>query len=71
MKTLTTLLAAATLTTLSFGAFANDYISATGSTLDSAESHIAAKAEALGASGYHITSARTHHGVYMTAKLDK
>lgn len=71
MKTLTTLVAAATLSALSFGAFAADMVSATGSTLDGAQASIAAQAKAQGASSYTITSARTDNGVYMTAQLHK
>lgn len=71
MKTLTTLVAAATLSALSFGAFAADMVSATGSTLDSAQARIAQQAKAAGASSYTITSARTDNGVYMTAELNK
>ncbi|WP_313590900.1 DUF1471 domain-containing protein [Pantoea septica] len=56
---------------MSFGSFAAQSISAHGSTLDSAEAHIAAKAQAEGASGYKITSARADNGVYMTAELYK
>ncbi len=70
MKILTTLATAAVFSALSFGASA-EMISATGSTLDSAQSHIAAQAKAAGASSYTITSARTDNGVYMTAELDK
>ena len=67
MKMLTTIAAAAVFSALSFGASA-EMISATGSTLDSAQSQIAAHAKAAGASSYTITSARTHNGVYMTAE---
>ncbi len=70
MKIMTTLFAAAALSALSFGAFAQS-VSATGSTLDSAEAHIAAKAKAAGASSYTITSALDNNGVYMTAELHK
>ncbi|GAA0483490.1 MULTISPECIES: YdgH/BhsA/McbA-like domain containing protein [Tatumella] len=70
MKTMTALVAAAILSALSFGAFAES-VSASGSTLDSAEAHIAAQAKAAGASSYSITSARDDNGVYMTAELNK
>ncbi|GAA0483496.1 MULTISPECIES: YdgH/BhsA/McbA-like domain containing protein [Tatumella] len=70
MKTMTALFTAAMLSALSFGAFAES-VSATGSTLDSAEAHIAAQAKAAGASSYSITSARDDNGVYMTAELNK
>ncbi|KFD22307.1 MULTISPECIES: YdgH/BhsA/McbA-like domain containing protein [Tatumella] len=70
MKILTTIATAAVFSALSFGASA-EMISATGSTLDSAQAHIAAQAKADGASSYTITSARTDNGVYMTAELNK
>lgn len=73
MKTMKTLSIAAVtaLSMVSFGSFAAQAISAHGSTLDSAEAHIAAKAKAAGADNYKITSARTDNGVYMTAELYK
>jgi len=73
MKNVKTLALAtvAALSMISFGSFAAESISAHGSTLDSAEAHIAAKAQAEGASGYKITSARAEDGVYMTAELYK
>ena len=70
MKTIATLFTVAALSALSFGASA-EMISATGSTLDSTQSQIAAQAKAAGASSYTITSARTHNGVYMTAEINK
>ena len=70
MKTMTTLIAAAALSALSFGAFAES-VSATGSTLDGAQAQIAAKAKAAGASSYTITSAVNNNRVYMTAELNK
>ena len=70
MKMLTTIATAAVFSALSFGASA-EMVSATGSTLDSAQSQIAAQAKAAGASSYTITSARTENGVYMTAELNK
>jgi len=73
MKNVKTLAIAtvAALSMISFGSFAAQSISAHGSTLDSAEAHIAAQAQAEGASGYKITSARADNGVYMTAELYK
>ncbi|RPD96828.1 DUF1471 domain-containing protein [Candidatus Pantoea deserta] len=70
VKTLT-LAAVAALSLMSFGSFAAESISAHGSTLDSAEAHIAAKAQAEGANSYKITSARADNGVYMTAEIYK
>ncbi|SFN05034.1 Protein of unknown function [Izhakiella capsodis] len=63
--------AIAALSLISFGSYAGQSVSARGSTLDSAEAHIAAKAKAAGAESYRITSARVDNGVYMTAELDK
>lgn len=63
--------AVAALSAISFSSVAAQSISAHGSTLDSAEAHIAAKAQAEGASSYKITSARADNGVYMTAELYK
>ncbi|WP_158783780.1 YdgH/BhsA/McbA-like domain containing protein [Pantoea sp. BAV 3049] len=73
MKNIKTLsiAAVAALSMISFGSFAAESISAHGSTLDSAQSHIAAKAKAAGADSYKITSARTDNGVYMTAEIYK
>ncbi|MGE9553700.1 YdgH/BhsA/McbA-like domain containing protein [Erwinia amylovora] len=73
MKNIKTLSIAtvAALSIVSFGSFAAESISAHGSTLDSAQSHIAAKAKAAGADSYKITSARADNGVYMTAEIDK
>ena len=55
----------------SFGSFAAQTVSATASTLDSAEAKIAAKAEQAGASSYKITQAFTGNRVHMTAELNK
>lgn len=73
MKTIKTLIiaAVATLSLISFGSVAAESISAHGSTLDSAQSQIAAKAKAAGATSYKITSARADNGVYMTAEIYK
>ncbi|MFU9136313.1 MULTISPECIES: YdgH/BhsA/McbA-like domain containing protein [unclassified Erwinia] len=73
MKTIKTLsiAAVAALSMISFGSFAAQSISAHGSTLDSAQAHIAAQAKAAGASSYKITSARAEDGVYMTAEIYK
>lgn len=70
MKTLT-IAAVAALSMISFGSFAAESISAHGSTLDSAQSRIAAKAKAAGADSYTITSARAENGVYMTATINR
>ncbi|WP_294910111.1 YdgH/BhsA/McbA-like domain containing protein [Tatumella sp. UBA2305] len=70
MKTMTALIAAAALSALSFGAFAES-VSATSSTLDGAQAKIAAKAKAAGASSYTITSAVNNNRVYMSAELNK
>ncbi|MCS3432779.1 DUF1471 domain-containing protein [Klebsiella sp. BIGb0407] len=69
MKTIKTFVAIAAISMMSFGAFAQS-ITATGSTLDSAEAKIAAKASEQG-SGYTITSAIVNDRVHMTARLDK
>jgi len=69
MKSIKTFVAVAALSMMSFGAFAQG-ISATASTLDSAEAKIAAQAAELGAS-YKITGAQYNNGVHMTAELSK
>jgi hypothetical protein len=46
-------------------------VTATGSTLESAEANIAAQAERAGASDYKITQAYTGNRVHMTAELLK
>ncbi|WP_417903542.1 YdgH/BhsA/McbA-like domain containing protein [Chania multitudinisentens] len=55
------------MTAMSSSAFAQS-ISATGSTLASAEAKIAAQAQKAGAA-YKITSAQMNNQVYMTAEL--
>lgn len=54
-----------------FGSFAAETVTATASTLDSAEAKIAAKAEQAGASSYKIIHAFTGNRVHMTAELNK
>ncbi|MEN4610075.1 YdgH/BhsA/McbA-like domain containing protein [Pantoea agglomerans] len=61
--------ALATLSLISFGSFAES-ISVTSSTLDGAESKIAAQAKEQGAQ-YKITEANTNNRVHMTAELYK
>jgi Protein of unknown function (DUF1471). len=56
MKSIKTFVAVIALSA-SFGSFAAQTVSATASTLDSAEAKIAAKAEQAGASSYKITQA--------------
>lgn len=70
MKSIKTFAAIIVLSTVSFASFAQS-VSATGSTLDSAEAKIAAQAEQAGASSYKITGANSNNGVYMTAELIK
>lgn len=69
MKTINTLVTAAALSVLSFGAFAQS-VTATASTLDDAEAIVAAQAQKAGAS-YKITEANVNNGVHMTAELTK
>ncbi|ARD62282.1 MULTISPECIES: DUF1471 domain-containing protein [Kosakonia] len=69
MKTFNTIAIAAALSALSFGAFAQT-VTATGRTLDDAESVIAAQAQKEGAS-YKIIEANTNNNVHMTAELTK
>ncbi|ARF48468.1 MULTISPECIES: DUF1471 domain-containing protein [Pantoea] len=69
MKTIKTFAALIALTILPAAAFAQT-VTATGSTLDSAEAKIAAQAQDAGAS-YKITEANTNNGVHMTAELYK
>lgn len=69
MKTIKTLVAAAALSVISFGAFAQS-VTATASTIDGAEAKIAAQAEKAGAS-YKITEANVNNNVHMTAELTK
>lgn len=70
MKSIKTFVAIIALSA-SFGSFAAQTVSATASTLDSAEAKIAAKAEQAGASSYKITQAFTGNRVHMTAELNK
>ncbi|WP_437614221.1 YdgH/BhsA/McbA-like domain containing protein [Erwinia sp. V71] len=70
MKSIKTFVAVSVLSLISFGSFAQT-ISATGRSLDDAESVIAAKAQAEGASGYRVISAQANNLVYMTAELTK
>ncbi|MGE1070051.1 YdgH/BhsA/McbA-like domain containing protein [Pantoea agglomerans] len=68
VKTLS-IAALATLSLISFGSFAES-VSVTSSTLDGAESKIAAQAQEQGAQ-YKITEANTNNRVHMTAELYK
>ena len=78
--------AAVALTTLSFGAFAAESLTAAqansmnkigvvsaegATTLDGLEARLAAKAEAAGATGYTITSANTNNKLSGTAVIYK
>ena len=69
MKSIKTFVAVIALAT-SFGSFAAQTVTATGSTLESAEAKIAAQAAEQGAS-YKITSAQFNNRVHMTAELTK
>ncbi|WP_058913412.1 DUF1471 domain-containing protein [Entomohabitans teleogrylli] len=70
MNTIKTFALAATLSALSFGAFAES-VTATADTLDEAEAKIAVQAQAAGADSYQITEAYTGNRVHMTAELTK
>ncbi|WP_281549820.1 DUF1471 domain-containing protein [Kluyvera cryocrescens] len=70
MKTLTAIFAASLLTVATFSASAQS-VTASGSTLDSAEAAIAQKAKKMNASEYKITSARMGNTVTMSAELYK
>lgn len=70
MKNLTAIFAASLLSVAAFNASAQS-VTATGSTLDTAEAAIAQKAKALNASDYKITSARMGNTVTMSAELYK
>lgn len=70
MKTLTAIFAASLLSVAAFNASAQS-VTATGSTLDTAEAAIAQKAKAMNASDYKITSARMGNTVTMSAELYK
>lgn len=70
MKNIKTFVAAIALAT-SFGTFAAQTVTATGTTIDSAEAKIAAQAQKAGTS-YKITEAFTgNQQVHMTAVLTK
>ncbi|CAK9885772.1 MAG: hypothetical protein XXXJIFNMEKO3_02186 [Candidatus Erwinia impunctatus] len=71
LSQLTSITLATLLPLTTFASFASQTISAYGSTLDSAEAHIATKARAAGAHSYKITSAGGDNRVYMTAENDK
>ena len=69
MKTVKSALIAIALSAVSFAGFAQS-ITATGSTIDDAESHIAQQAQKTGAT-YKITESYSGNQVHMTASLDK
>lgn len=69
MKTVKSTLIAIALSAVSFAGFAQS-ITATGSTIDDAESHIAQQAQKAGAT-YKITESYSGNQVHMTATLDK
>lgn len=86
MKTIKYAVAAVALTTLSFGAFAAESVTAAqansmskigvvsaegATTLDGLEARLAAKAEEAGATGYTITSANTNNKLSGTAVIYK
>ena len=68
MKNLTAIFAASLLSVAAFNASAQS-VTATGSTLDTAEAAIAQKAKEMNASDYKITSARMGNTVTMSAEL--
>lgn len=70
MKNLTAIFAASLLFVAAFSATAQS-VTATGSTLDTAEAAIAQKAKEMNASDYKITSARMGNTVTMSAELYK
>ncbi|ASG62447.1 TPA: DUF1471 domain-containing protein [Kluyvera ascorbata] len=70
MKNLTAIFAASLLSVAAFSATAQS-VTATGSTLDTAEAAIAQKAKEMNASDYKITSARMGNTVTMSAELYK
>lgn len=70
MKTLTAIFAVSLLSAAAFSASAQS-VTATASTLDSAEAAIAQKAKEMNASDYKITSARMGNTVTMSAELYK
>lgn len=69
MKTVKSVLIAVALSVVSFAGFAQS-ITATGSTLDDAEAHIAQQAQKAGAT-YKITESYSGNQVHMTATLHK
>lgn len=69
MKTIKNFVAVSALALVSFGSFAQS-VTATASTLDSAEAQIAAKAQQNG-ERYTITETTTNNFVHMTAELHK
>ncbi|MEK0247215.1 YdgH/BhsA/McbA-like domain containing protein [Raoultella sp. BAC10a-01-01] len=69
MKSIKTLVLVSAFSMMSFGAFAQS-VTATASTIDSAEAQIAAQAKQSGTS-YKITEASFNNGVHMTAELTK
>lgn len=69
MNTIKTFVAVIALSA-SFGSFAAQTVTATGSTLSGAEAKIAAQADKAGAS-YKITEAYSGNQVHMTAELSK
>lgn len=69
MKAVKSALIAIALSAVSFADFAQS-ITATGSTIDDAESHIAQQAQKAGAT-YKITESYSGNQVHMTATLDK
>ena len=70
MKNLTAIFAASLLSVAAFNASAQS-VTATGSTLDTAEAAIAQKAKEMNASDYKITSARMGNTATMSAELYK
>lgn len=70
MKNLTAIFTASLLSVAAFSATAQS-VTATGSTLDTAEAAIAQKAKEMNASDYKITSARMGNTVTMSAELYK
>lgn len=70
MKNLTAIFAVSLLSVAAFSATAQS-VTATGSTLDTAEAAIAQKAKEMNASDYKITSARMGNTVTMSAELYK
>ncbi|MFU0446478.1 DUF1471 domain-containing protein [Pseudocitrobacter faecalis] len=70
MKTFTQIAAASLLSVMAFGASAQS-VTATATTLDSAEAAIAQKAKEMNASQYKITSAHMGNRVTMSAELYK